>query len=301
MKVGVIYPQAELPTDAGAVRAYTHAVESLGFSHILVYDHVIGANRASRPGWKGFYDLDSIFHEPLTLFSFMAGITSKIRFISGVVILPQRQTVLVAKQTACLDVLSHGRLSLGVGTGWNEVEYEALGADFSARGKVFEDQIGVLRALWTERAVTIKTPYHTVTDAGINPLPVQRPIPIWFGGGGTHPVWNTPNVEKVVRRIARLGDGWLTTLDLEEGKALLPKFRDYCREYGREPNAVGIDALMFAWDKTKENWTGNVEAWHGLGATQMSISTMRDNLAGVDAHLRRLEEVRHALPKQYFE
>jgi alkanesulfonate monooxygenase SsuD/methylene tetrahydromethanopterin reductase-like flavin-dependent oxidoreductase (luciferase family) len=203
--------------------------------------------------------------------------------------------VLVAKQAACLDVLCNGRLTLGVGTGWNDVEYEALGASFADRGQVFDDQIGILRALWTERAVTVKTPYHTITDAGINPLPVQRPIPVWFGGGGRHPVWNTPNSDRVIKRIARLGDGWLTTLSLDEARELLPKFRGYCREYGRNPSQIGIDALVFAWRKTEVDWAKQVAAWRDLGATQISFSTMRDDLANVDQHVRRLEQVRKAL------
>ena len=212
MKLGVVFPQIEMGADPGAVRAYGQAVEQIGYHHILAYEHVVGANTASRPGWRGPYDIDSVFHEPFVLFGFLAGLTERIEFATGIVILPQRQTVLVAKQAAALDVLSGGRLRLGIGIGWNAVEYEALGTDFHNRGRRCEEQVALLRALWTERAVTFDGKWHRVTDAGIEPLPVQRPIPLWFGGGE----------ERVLRRIARLADGWMPQFQPDaEGRALL--------------------------------------------------------------------------------
>ena len=211
MKLGVVFPQIEIGADPGAVRAYGQAVEQIGYHHILAYEHVVGANTASRPNWRGPYDIDSVFHEPFVLFGYLAGLTERIEFATGIVILPQRQTVLVAKQAAALDVLCGGRLRLGIGIGWNAVEYEALGTDFHNRGRRCEEQVALLRALWTERAVTFDGTWHRVTDAGIKPLPVQRPIPLWFGGGD----------ERVLRRIARLADGWMPQFEPDDaGRAL---------------------------------------------------------------------------------
>jgi probable F420-dependent oxidoreductase len=297
MHIGVVFPHHSIEPEFRAIKTYAQAVEEMGFSHILSYDHVIGANRASRPDWKGIYDIDSKFYEPIALLSFIAGITSTIGLATGIVILPQRQTVLVAKQAATLDLLSNGRLRMGVGIGWNQVEYEALGMDFHRRGKFFDEQIDVLRALWTERAVTIDTPMHKITDAGIYPLPVQRPIPLWLGGGaiqlagGAH---NAPNVEKVIRRIARKADGWLPTFDPDDvGAQTIEIFRGYCREYGRDPGTVGIEALMLAY-KAKD-WAKHAGAWNKLGATHMCCNTGLDGIEGVDQHLKRLTEVRQTL------
>src|SRR5579862_2069659 len=157
MQIGVYFPQYELPPEADAIRDYVQGVEALGFNHLIIMDHVVGANKASRPDWRATYHLETIFYEPFALIAFLAGITSKLGFITGVLVLPQRQTVLVAKQAACIDIYCNGRLRLGIGTGWNQVEYEALNASFTGRGKVFDDQIAVLRALWTQKAVTLKT------------------------------------------------------------------------------------------------------------------------------------------------
>ena len=177
MKVGVVFPQTEIGADPTAVKDYAQASEDLGFSHLLAYDHVLGANPASRPDWRAPYSHLDMFHEPFVLFGYLAGLTQRIELVTGIIILPQRQTVLVAKQAAALDVLSKGRLRLGIGIGWNAVEYEALGEDFKNRGRRSEEQIDVLRKLWTQQLVTYNGQWHKITDAGINPLPVQRPIP----------------------------------------------------------------------------------------------------------------------------
>lgn len=293
MKIGAIFPHDTIEPDFSAIRTYVRAVEEMGFSHILSYDHVIGANRASRPGWQG-YDLDSTFYEPMTLLSYIAAITTTIGIATGVMILPQRQTVLVAKQAATLDLLSNGRLRLGVGTGWNPVEYEALGMDFKDRGKFFDEQIDVLRALWTERAVTLDTPLHRITDAGIFPMPIQRPIPLWLGGGGVHPIKGWANVEVVIRRIARKADGWLPTFNPDEtGAELVEHFRGYCREYGRDPATIEIEALLLP--SMVEDWAGHTRAWQRLGATRMCCNVAGNGIQGVDANLKRLEEVRQVL------
>ena len=293
MKIGVVFPHSTIEPDFNVIRAYVQAVEQMGFNHILSYDHVIGANRASRPDWKG-YDLDSKFYEPISLLSYIAGMTTKIGLATGVMILPQRQTVLVAKQAATLDLLSNGRLRLGVGTGWNDVEYEALGMDFKRRGKFFDEQIDVLRALWTDRAVTFDTPMHRITDAGIFPMPIQRPIPLWLGGGGVHPIKGWAHVETVIRRIAKKADGWLPTFDPDDtGAELVERFRGYCREYGRDPDMIGIEALLIPYQG--QDWAGRVGAWKKLGATHMCCNCAVDGIQGIDANLKRLEEVRKAL------
>lgn len=293
MRMGAIFPNNEIEPDGGAIRAWTLAVEEMGYSNILCYDHVIGANVASRPGWQG-YNLDSRFHEPVALMSFMAAITQRVGLATSIMILPQRQTVLVAKQASTLDILCQGRLRLGIGTGWNHVEYEALGMDFAARGRRFDEQIDVLRALWTERAVTFATPMHTITDAGIFPMPLQRPIPLWLGGGGVHPIKGWGNVDKVLKRIARKGDGWMPTFDPDEtGCELVERFRGYCRDVGRDPATVPIEALLLP--AMHADWPAHVRAWEALGATQMAVNVGGDGLAGIDESLRRLAHVRDVL------
>ena len=181
MRVGVVFPQTELGGDPGAVRAYGERVEELGFSHILAYDHVVGADPAVHNGWDGPYDVHTTFHEPFVMFGYLAAVTQRVELVTGVIILPQRQTVLVAKQAAEVDLLSGGRLRLGIGVGWNAVEYEALGEEFSNRGKRSVEQISLLRRLWTEQTVTFDGDFHRVTGAGIAPLPTQQPIPVWIG------------------------------------------------------------------------------------------------------------------------
>ena len=286
MKLGVVFPQIEIGADPGEVRAYGQAVERIGYHHILAYEHVVGANTASRPNWKGPYEIDSNFHEPFVLFGYLAALTERIEFTTGIVILPQRQTVLVAKQAAALDVLSRGRLRLGIGIGWNAVEYEALGTDFHNRGRRCEEQVELLRALWTNRAVSFNGTWHRVTDAGLNPLPVQRPIPLWFGGGE----------ERVLRRIARLADGWMPQFQPDAaGRALLARMHAYAREQGRDPAAIGLNGRLLADPATAGTWTERVHAWRALGASHLSIDTMRLGLSGADAHVALLERVHAAV------
>ena len=293
MKIGAVFPQTDIGDDAGAIREWTLAVEAMGFDHVDAYDHVIGANTASRPDWNGAYDIDSQFYEPFTLLSYMAGISRKLSFMTGVFILPQRQTVLFAKQAACLDRLCDGRLRLGVGTGWNAVEYEALGVEFALRGAIFDDQIEVLRALWSNRAVTIDTAFHKITDAGINPLPVQRPIPLWLGGGGGGAIHLTSKSnDKVLRRIARLADGWLPLCPPnDDGAALVARMHGFAREYGRDPGEIGIQAGLRGLRAGADGWADHALRWKKLGATHMFINTMQDGLTGAEQHIRRLEEV----------
>src|SRR5262250_3109373 len=180
MQIGVVFPQTEIGPDPVVVRAYAAAVEELGYAHILAYDHVVGADPSAYPGFNGPYNVDDQFHEPFVLYGYLAAITS-MELVTGVIILPQRQTVLVAKQAAEADLLTGGKFRLGVGIGWNRVEYEALGQDFTTRGVRCEEQVTLLRRLWTEPSVTYHGRFDRITGAGLAPLPVQRPIPVWFG------------------------------------------------------------------------------------------------------------------------
>src|SRR5713226_5417876 len=196
MQIGVTFPQNEIGSDPAAIRDYAQTAEGLGYSHLLAFDHVLGADTTHRPGWKG-YTYQNMFHEPFVLFGYLAALTH-LELVTGVIILPQRQTALVAKQAAEVDVLTGGKLRLGVGVGWNSVEYEALGLDFRTRGRAIEEQVEVLRLLFSKEVVTYKGKFTTITEAGLNPLPVHRSIPIWMGG----------SADVLLRRVARLGDGW---------------------------------------------------------------------------------------------
>jgi probable F420-dependent oxidoreductase len=235
MRFGVVFPQTEIGTDPITIRDYAQAAEELGYHHILAYDHVIGANPASRPGWRPPYTHQNTFHEPFVLFGYLAALTKKIELVTGIIILPQRQTILVAKQAAALDVLSSGRLRLGIGIGWNPVEYEALGENFKNRGRRSEEQVEVMRKLWTQELVTFEGNWHKITDAGLNPLPIQRPIPIWFGGSD----------DRALRRLARLGDGWFPLLEPDDRcRAAIEKIHSYAREAGRDPGHIGIEGRI---------------------------------------------------------
>jgi len=285
MKIGVVFPQTEIGPDAGGVRAYTQAVEQMGYTHVLAYDHVIGANLANRPDWKGPYSLETAFHEPFVLFSFMAGMTETLEFATGIVILPQRQTVLVAKQAAALDVLSDGRFRMGIGIGWNEVEYESLGSEFTDRGARSEEQIALMRALWTKDSVNFEGKWHSVPDAGINPLPIQQPIPIWIGGGA----------DVVIKRIASIGDGWMPMWQPDEaGLKELDKLYTYAKEAGRDGSDIGINGRVTADLASEDSWSEAVKSWSGIKADYIDINTMGQGLSGADAHIERLETFKSA-------
>jgi probable F420-dependent oxidoreductase len=285
MRVGVVFPQTEITSDAGAIKDYAQTAEALGFHHILAYDHVIGANPASRPGWKPPYTYLDPFHEPFVLFGYLAGLTKQVELVTGVLILPQRQTVLVAKQAAAVDVLSNGRLRLGIGIGWNPVEYEALGADFKDRGRRSEEQVEVLRKLWTEELVTFNGRWHKITDAGINPLPVRRSIPVWFGGSD----------DRVLRRLAKLGDGWFPLLGPgEKCRAMIDKIRTYAKEFGRNPDAIAIEGRISYGQGSTEEWLEELRAWKNLGVGYVTFNTMKAGLTSPAAHIdavRRFQAV----------
>jgi len=288
MRFGVIFPQTEIGIDTAVIRDYAQAAESLGYQHLLAYDHVVGANTTSRPNWNPPYTYKDSFHELFVLFGYLAAITKRIELVTGIVILPQRQTVLVAKQAAALDVLSGGRLRLGIGIGWNPVEYEALGENFKNRGRRSEEQIEVLRALWTKDLVSFEGRWHKITDAGLNPLPVQRPIPIWFGGGA----------EPVIRRIGRLGDGWMPLFPPDEKcRALIDKMRSYARAAGRDPQTIGLEGRVAIASRSPDDWVHDVSAWEKLGATHLSVNTMKAGLPNPQAHIDAIRRFKEAVAR----
>lgn len=286
MRIGVVFPQIEIGSDPIAIRDYAQAVEGMGYTHILAYDHVLGASTTNRPGWNRAYTSKTTFHEPFVLFGYLAGLTKTIEFVTGVLILPQRQTALVAKQAAEVDVLSQGRLRLGIGTGWNDVEYEALGEDFHNRGSRSEEQIAVLRALWTQEVVDFHSQWHHISEAGINPLPVQRTIPIWLGG----------EAEAVLKRVGTLGDGWFPQIAPDDKlRGMLQRLQDYARAAGRNPSDVGIEARLSIGKTPEGEWASFVETWRGLGATHLGVNTMDAGLTSPQAHIDRLRQVKDRL------
>jgi probable F420-dependent oxidoreductase len=288
MQIGVVFPQTEIGADAAAVRDYVQAAEDLGFAHVLTFDHVLGAEARRYPGWNGPYSHLDMFHEPFVLFGYLAALTRRLELVTGVIILGQRQTALVAKQAAEVDVLAGGRLRLGVGIGWNHVEYEALGTNFHDRGRRSEEQIAVLRALWTQEVVNFKGRWHQITAAGLNPLPVQRPIPIWLGG----------RAEAVVRRVGRLADGWFPQFPPDQaGEETLNRMRGYARQARRDPATIGIEARINFAEGNPDRWVQESEAWQKLGATHLSVNTMRAGLRSPDDHIKAIRQFKAELMK----
>ena len=286
MEIGLVYPQTEFGDDPAAIRDYAQMAEGLGFSHVLAFDHVLGANPDRPGGWKGPYTYQTPFHEPFVLFSYMAGVTKALGFATGILILPQRQTALVAKQAATPDVLSGGRLLLGIGLGWNEVEYAALGQDFHSRGRRIEEQVTLLRRLWTQPLVNFEGRWDTIPDAGINPLPVQQPIPIWFGG----------HAEPVLRRTARLGDGWMPNYRTpEDARNALGLLQRFIEEAGRKPGGLGIEARIPYGEGSPEMWRLLARDWQAVGATHLSFNTMGVGLSTPAEHLKAITDIAMAV------
>jgi probable F420-dependent oxidoreductase len=278
MRIGVVFPQTEMSGDAGAIRAYGEAADDLGYTHVAAYDHVLGADTTVHHNWSGPYDLDSTFHEPFTLFSFLAGFTS-LDFATSILISPQRQTALVAKQAAQVDLFSRGGFRLGLGLGWNPVEYEALGVDFADRAPLLEEQIEVLRALWTRPSVTYQGRFHTITGAGIAPLPIQQPIPIWLGGVAP----------AALRRVGRLADGWFPQTrpggGLEEALDIIWAA---AMEAGRDPTQIAFEGRVQWGTGDLTLMQRHLERWRLAGATHLSLNTMDSGLQGVEAHITAL-------------
>ena len=284
MQIGVVFPQTEIGPDAAAVRSYAQRAEELGFRHLLAYDHVLGADPAVHQGWDGPYDVTTTFHEPFVMFGYLAAVTS-LELVTGIIIAPQRQTALLAKQAAEVDLLTGGRFRLGVGLGWNRVEYEALGQDFATRGRRLEEQVGLMRRLWTERSVSFAGQFDRLTGAGLAPLPVQRPVPVWFGGQS----------ERAYQRIGRLADGWFPQVgpgpDLDRARAVVAAA---AAAAGRDPAQLGMEGRV--------NWRGDpatlaerARQWQDAGATHLSVNTMGAGLASLDGHLAALAGAAGAL------
>ena len=275
MKIGVVFPQTEIGADRGAVRTYAEAVSELGYHHVLAYDHVLGADTRVHTGWSGPYNLQSTFHEPFVLYGYLAAISS-LELVTGIVILPQRQTALVAKQAAEVDLLSGGRFRLGVGIGWNAVEYEALGKDFSNRGERIAEQVGLMRRLWTEESVTFEGRFERVTAAGLAPLPVQRPIPIWFGA--TSP--------RALRRVGQLADGWFPLVapgpQLDAAVTVIERG---ALAAGRDPAAIGMEGFVNVGEGDLAYLEHQGELWRSAGATHLCLNTMGVGLLRVDDHV----------------
>jgi len=282
MKFGAVLPHHEIGTDPGALRDYAQGLEEAGVDHLLVYDHVLGADPDRPGGWQGPYDKDVAFHEPLTTFAFLAGVTRRLEFMSAVLILPQRQTALVAKQAAEVANLSRGRLRLGIGSGWNQVEYEALGVPFAGRGRRQEEQVALLRHLWHEDSVSFDGDYHQVTAAGINPLPVE-PIPIWFGGGAP----------ALLDRCAGLGDGWIPLGGpSDKARTAIETMARIRAEAGRDEEPFGIQAQAQFAGGDPERWRKHAEKWREIGATHLAVATHNAGPTDAEGHVKR---VRHYL------
>jgi probable F420-dependent oxidoreductase len=284
MQLGVVFPQTEIGNDPSVIRDYAQAAEDLGYSHLLAFDHVVGAHPNRFPeGWRPPYTHESQFHEPFVLFGYLAAATTRLGLVVGVLVLPQRQTALVAKQAAEVQSVSQGRLRLGVGIGWNFVEYEALNENFRNRGARIEEQIDVLRRLWSQDLVDFQGNYHTLHQVAINPRP-PRPIPIWMGG----------TADAVLRRTARLADGWFPqAAPGPELSEMLEHLRAYIREAGRQPEDVGVEGRITIAQTPESEWVATVQAWRDVGADYVCVNTMRAGLASPRAHIdfiRRFKE-----------
>jgi probable F420-dependent oxidoreductase len=269
MRIGVVFPTSTIGNDPGGIRDYIQTAEALGFKHILTFDHVLGAGLGTRPNWAGPYSHSDAFHEPKVLFGFMAALTTSIELVTGVLILPQRQTALAAKQAAEVDILTNGRLRLGLGTGWNHVEYEGLNQDFHKRGRRLEEQMALMRALWADELITFRGEFDTIVDAGINPRPINGRIPLWIGG----------NAEAALKRMARVGDGWFPILSPgPDSEAILIKVRGWLREAGRGIEdfgpQFGMDPVLQAGNNGPQEWARDAEWWKARGATHLSFNTM---------------------------
>jgi probable F420-dependent oxidoreductase len=293
LEVGVIFPQTEIEPDPSAIKDFAQAAEDMGYAYIFIADHVLGADPAHHdfPALRT-YNHKSVVHEIMTLMGYLSAVTERVGLATGILILPQRQTVLVAKQAAEVDVLSGGRLRLGIGVGWNTVEYEALGEDFHNRGARSAEQIEVMRALWTQDVVDFHGKWHNISHAGLNPLPVQRPIPIFLGAGSS----STPTIaEPVLKRVARLADGWCPNFNPDDmGKAYVEKVHGYMRDMGRDPSKLVLDGRLRVSGKQPEDWMDEAKAWQELGAAYLSIENRQGGLTTAGEHIeamRRFKDV----------
>jgi probable F420-dependent oxidoreductase len=278
MEIGVAFPQVEIGTDPIVIRDFAQAVEGMGFKHLSCIDHILGARVPNDVPWSPNYTRDRQFHEPLVLFGFLAAVTRSIRMATAILILPQRQTALVAKQAAEVDVLSQGRLTLGMGIGWNEVEFVAQNETFKNRARRMEEQFEVLRMLWTNELVTFKGKYHEINDAGINPLPVQQPIPLWIGAFQ----------DVAIQRACRIADGWFTRPWMrpdDEGKATLAQVDAWLAEHGRDRSTFAINAVTMAKNGSVNQWVDETEGWRNMGVSHCTFRTIDAPYETIDQHI----------------
>jgi probable F420-dependent oxidoreductase len=277
MKLGVALPLIDVDVggDPSAIREFAQAAEEIGYQDLSAPDHVLGVNVVSRPDWGDRNTSADLFHDPFVLFGFLAGCTRKIEFSTQVLILAQRQAVLVAKQAASLDVLCGGRFRLGIGVGWNPVEFVGLNEDFHNRGRRSEEQVEVMKALWAEPHVTFKGKFHTIDDAGINPLPLKRSIPIWYGG----------HADATLHRVVKWGDGWMPLAygPGEEARVAIAKLRGYAEAAGRDPASIGIDTRVSVGIGGEAEWRDAVRFWKSCGVTYLTLATYSGR-----GHLRRI-------------
>jgi probable F420-dependent oxidoreductase len=285
MQIGAVFPHNEIGTDPGAIKAFAQGVEAMGITHLLIYDHVLGADPDREGGFRGPYDKDVAFHEPFTTFAFIAAVTEKIEMITTVMILPQRQTVLAAKQAAEVALLSNNRFRLGVGVGWNELEYVGLNETFNNRGRRQEEQVDVMRKLWSEDSLDYTGEYHRIDKASINPRP-SEPIPVWFGG----------SAPALLDRVARLGDGWIPLMGAnEKAQACIDTIKKTREAAGLSFDNFGIQAQAQYAGGSVERWQKHAEAWQNMGCTHLAIATHNAGPTNVDGHLARIGEYQKAL------
>ena len=264
MQLGSLLPLGDIGGGAATMRDYAEAAQEHGYDFIEAPDHVLGVNAASRPGWDRNTN-DDLFHDPFVLFGYLSGVTPKLGFSTGVLILAQRQAALVAKQAACLDVLCGGRFRLGVGVGWNETEFVGLNENFHNRGRRSEEQVEVMQALWADPHVSFKGKWHTIDDAGINPRPASGRVPVWFGG----------HHDRTLDRIAKWGDGWMPNA-YPPDRGALDIFADLRRRIeaaGRDPKEVGIEVWTSMGSGGEADWAREARFWKSAGATHLCLTT----------------------------
>lgn len=261
MKIGLQFPSSTIGADPVAIRDFAQAAEGLGYNHLVVYEHILGTTPVARSPGQALHEADTQYHETLVLMGYLAAVTSTIELLTAVVVLPMRQAVVVAKQATEVDILSGGRLRLGVGVGRNYFEYQATGTDYHTRGKRIEEQIDLMRALWINDWVSFKGQWHEAENVSLSMPPVQRPIPVWMGG----------NSAPVLDRVGRLADGWITTSRTDGIEQQIATIKDAAKAAGRDPDAVGIEGRSEIAGKTPDEWHEAVTLWEGLGASYLNV------------------------------
>ena len=292
VRVGAMFPQFEIGDDHAVIRDFAQAAEDLDYTHLTAFDQVVGLGRGSRPGWRYVHDAGDAFHEVFVLFGFLAAVTRRMELVTGVLVLPMRATALVAKQAAEVDVLSGGRLRLGVGVGVKPEEFEACERPFARRGRRTDEQIALLRQLWSTPLVTFSGEFHRIVDGGLNPLPVQRPIPVWIGGIS----------DAAVRRVARLGDGWMPNFDPDDfGRRAIETMRAHARAAGRDAATIGIEATLTILSRPPDELARELEAWRALGVGHVTASTLPERWVSAQGRWNKVDLPRLSNPRAHIE